>query len=64
MFKVYIPDSVYDRIISAEEQRATARRSNSVNIFHDVFIGSRCIIGNMTEICHNIDSGSIVQFNS
>ena len=28
MFKVYISDSVYDRIISTEEQRATAGRSN------------------------------------
>ena len=28
MFKVYISDSVYDRIISAEEQRASAGRSN------------------------------------
>lgn len=28
MFKVYISDSVYDRIISEEEQRATAGRSN------------------------------------
>lgn len=28
MFKVYISDSVYDRIISAEEQRTTTGRSN------------------------------------
>ena len=28
MFKVYISDSVYDRIVSAEEQRATPGRSN------------------------------------
>ena len=28
MFKVYISDSVYDRIINAEEQRATPGRSN------------------------------------
>ena len=28
MFKTYISDSVYDRIISAEEQRASAGRSN------------------------------------
>lgn len=28
MFKVYISDSVYDRIVSAEEQRATLGRSN------------------------------------
>ena len=28
MFKVYISDSVYDRIISAEEQRSTSGRSN------------------------------------
>lgn len=28
MFKVYISDSVYDRIINTEEQRATAGRSN------------------------------------
>ena len=28
MFKVYISDSVYDRIVNTEEQRATAGRSN------------------------------------
>lgn len=28
MFKVYISDSVYDRIVSTDEQRATAGRSN------------------------------------
>ena len=28
MFKVYISDSVYDRIINLEEQRATSGRSN------------------------------------
>lgn len=28
MFKVYISDSVYDRIISVGEQRDTTRRSN------------------------------------
>ena len=28
MFNVYISDSVYDRIISTEEKRATAGRSN------------------------------------